>query len=396
MRVPVSGQVYVHYSQIYVESEPEGGPPPMDEAFAGQRSGLCGAAVPGALWLITGLHTGRLGFVVEIHDEEPPLDPTWEDVVEVSFRPQSDRSLLVQWAGEAVWELGLDRTDHRVRYCARGMDEGNRLDTAVDEPAPDSYLLQFWSAPPRSDRVIRQTSRYAASRHRYARALPPPPTPEQRAEAERLAREAQERAEAAQERESERRQWGGQLPSPALRAVGGNVRGLLRYDSDLVHLLAASSPDVQRAVARLAARRACEAAGLTEVPWFADALTALEAERPLPPPFHDAALLEQALVSDPRLPRRSVPPAIPPQGEPGSVTVFRDDYTSVIDVGDSPLRPETPVQAYAASPAVRAAAEREPLRAAVEAVWHAVHTTGDQYTDLLTEIRSACARPAEE
>ena len=29
-------------------------------AFAGQRNGLCGAAVPGRLWLITGRHTGTV------------------------------------------------------------------------------------------------------------------------------------------------------------------------------------------------------------------------------------------------------------------------------------------------------------------------------------------------
>ncbi|MFX4292517.1 hypothetical protein [Streptomyces bohaiensis] len=445
VRVPVSGQVYVHYGQIYVESEPEGGAPPMDEAFAGQRAGLCGAAVPGALWLTTGLHTGRLGFVVEIHDEEPPLDSAWEEVVEVPFRPQSDRSQLVQWAGEAVWELGLDRTDYRVRYCARGMDEGNRLDTAVDEPAPDSYLLQFWPAPPRSDRVIRQTSRYAASRHRYARALPPPPTPEQRAEAERRAREAEEEAESARRRESERRQWGGQLPSPALRAPGRTIPALVPYDSDLVHTIAACSPGVQRAVARLAARRACEAARLTEVPWVADALAAMGAGRPLPSPFDDAALLDDALRSDPRVPDHRVAPVSPPppashrHSEPaekpqrkpppreaagqrrtadGSYPASSPSadvherwllapsvgpvvHESVIEVGGRPdaagrsalTDPAARLvsRTHAAVSAVLAAVAQEPLWAALDAVWHAVRTTGRQHPELLAEIRLFCA-----
>ncbi|NJQ06517.1 hypothetical protein [Streptomyces lonarensis] len=450
MRVPVTGEVYVHYSQIYVESEPEGGPPPMDEAFAGQRSGLCGAGVPGALWLTTGLHTGRLGFVVEVHDEEPPLDPDWEEVVEVSFRPQSDRSQLVQWAGEEVWELGLDRTDYRVRYCARGMDEGNRLDTAVDELAPDSYLLQFWPSPPSSGRLIRQTSRYAAARHQYARALPPPPTPEQRAEAERRAREAEEEAEAARQRESERRQWGGQLPRPALRAPGRKIPALVPYDSDLVHTIAACSPGVQRAVARLAARRACEAARLTEVPWIAAALAALAAGRPLPSPFDDAALLDEALRSDPRLPDHRVAPASPPPPAPppdrhsepaekpqrktprreaagqrrtadGSYPASSASadvrerwllapsvgpvvHESVIEVSSRPdaagrIALTDPAarlvsQTHAAVPAVLAAVAQEPLWAALDAVWHAIRTTGPQYPELLAEIRSFCAEQA--
>ncbi|MFJ3235961.1 hypothetical protein [Streptomyces sp. NPDC086787] len=195
MRRPVTGEVHVHYGQIYVESDPDSANPDLSDAFAGQSGGLCGASVPGALWLVTGLHTGDVGFVVEVHDEDPPLDPVWEDVVEVSFRPVSERTSLVQWAAEAAWDLDLPRTDYRVRYCAQGMDEGQKLDTRVSgEPQADSYLLQFWPAPPRADRVIRQTSQSAAYWHSYARELPPPPIPEQRAETGHVARQAEERA----------------------------------------------------------------------------------------------------------------------------------------------------------------------------------------------------------
>ncbi|MFI1423106.1 hypothetical protein ACH4VX_35150 [Streptomyces sp. NPDC020731] len=268
MRRPVTGEVHVHYGQIHVESDPDNATPDLSEAFAGQSGGLCGAAVPGALWLHTGLHTGNVGFAVEVHDEAPALDPVWEDVVEVSFHPVSERTSLVQWAGEAAWDLDLTRTDYRVRYRARGMDEGRELDTRVDgEPQTDSYLLQFWPAPPSPDRVIRQTSRNAAYWHRCARGLPPPPTTEERAETERLARRAEERAAEERRLHYERWMWGGQLPSEGLRgARESNVLDLLRFDSDLVHALDAAGPDVQRAVALLAARRACEAASLTDVP----------------------------------------------------------------------------------------------------------------------------------
>ncbi len=73
----------------------------------------------GTLWLTTGLHTGNVGFTVEVHDRAPPLDSQWEDVVEVSFHPASGSSALVQ----------------------------------------DCYLLQIWTAPPAPDRILRQTSR---------------------------------------------------------------------------------------------------------------------------------------------------------------------------------------------------------------------------------------------
>ncbi|MFC9999541.1 hypothetical protein [Nocardia sp. NPDC127526] len=146
-------EVGVSYGQIYVESVP-GINSRMDEAFAGQGSGLCGAAVPGALFLHTGLHTGKVGFTVEVHDQAPPLDPEWEDVVEVSFYPVSDQSFLVQWAGEAHWELDLvEGIDYRVRYCAQGMDQAR-------EKTSDSTMSHCWTAtscssgPPRPNRTV--------------------------------------------------------------------------------------------------------------------------------------------------------------------------------------------------------------------------------------------------
>ena len=94
---------------------------------------------------MTGLHTGNFGFTVEVHDEVAPLDLDWEDVVEVSFRPVSGSSALVQWGGEACWDLGLEETDYRVRYCAKGMDEANRRDTRMDD---EPQLAPLSRGPP--------------------------------------------------------------------------------------------------------------------------------------------------------------------------------------------------------------------------------------------------------
>ncbi|WP_225890829.1 hypothetical protein [Streptomyces dioscori] len=191
VRRPVEGEVHVHYGQIYVESDPDSFGPGLAEAFAGQTSGLCGAAIPGALWLTTGLHTGSVGFTVEVHDEAPPVDAVWEEVVEVSFRPVSGRSSLTEWAGQDSWELDLAEIDYRVRHCGRGMDPARRQDTRLaEEPQVDSYLLQLWPAPPAPDRVIRQTAEIAAYWHDYARQQSARPAPEPRAGAERQVREA--------------------------------------------------------------------------------------------------------------------------------------------------------------------------------------------------------------
>ncbi|WP_327075279.1 hypothetical protein OG196_42380 [Kitasatospora purpeofusca] len=382
VRRPVEGEVHVHYGQIYVESDPDGFGPGLAEAFAGQDSGLCGAAVPGALWLTTGLHTGSVGFTVEVHDQAPPLDPAWEDVVEVSFRPASHRSTLVQWAGEAAWDLDLEERDHRVRYCAHGMDEGRRRDTRLSaEPQLDRYLLQFWPAPPGPDRVLRQTSRAAAHWHGYARELQPPPTPEERARARRV------EDEAARHRQEtlERWEWDGTLPSDALRGVGGNVRGLLDFDASLVHALDAAGPQVQRQVALLAARRACTAAGLTDLDWVDAALTAVADGGPLPPPFDDRARMWEALESDPRAPCRTVGPAVPAAGSTRSTGSVIRSTVGTVPVPEPPRRVS---QSHMALPALLAAAGKDPLRAALDAVFAAVATYGEDHPSLLEEVRS--------
>ncbi|MGP2435770.1 hypothetical protein [Streptomyces sp. JW3] len=439
MRTAVRGEVWVEYSTTYVESDPDGRIPLRDEAFAGQSQGLCGAAAPGFLWLITGLHTGSVGFTVELHEQEPALDPAWEEAVEASFRPMSAQTLLAPEDSGTAWDLGLPMTDHRVRYRARGFDEGRNRDTrSPGQPPADTYLLQFWPAPPAPDRVLRQTSPHAAYWHDVARELPPPPTPEQRAEAERRAQEAEARAAEKRRLHRERWEWGGRLPSDTLRAVGGNVRGLLRFDPDLVHTLDAAGPDVQRRVAVRAAHRACETAGLTDVPWIARALTAVAEERPLPPPFDDPTASWEALHTDSRVPRdKSVWAATPPEREPYQppqpapspgvrwvpapksapsgpglgrllghfepaepdeipTGLERPVLGAVLHPAVVPRAPDRISQPHFALPAVPAAADPDPLRAALDAVWHALGTYGEGYPALLTEVREMCGEVEQE
>ncbi len=99
--------MHVHYGQVYVESGGQNPEEPLTTAFGGQVNGLCGGAWPGFLFTITGLHTGHVGFTVELHDQAPPED-LWEEVVEVTFRPTSETVALVQWGAEAAWPLALE------------------------------------------------------------------------------------------------------------------------------------------------------------------------------------------------------------------------------------------------------------------------------------------------
>lgn len=161
-----SGPLYVHYRQAYVVDEHSDGFPMLDEATSGQVNGLCGAAIPGSLFLTTGMHTGAVEFVVELVEQPPPLEDVWEDVVEVSYRPRGEQVALVQWAGEAGFPLDLPPQSYRVRYSATGMDEAHRVDTVpTGGPTIDSYALTFWPADPAPDVIVRQTSDLAAYWH---------------------------------------------------------------------------------------------------------------------------------------------------------------------------------------------------------------------------------------
>jgi hypothetical protein len=167
-----SGSIHVHHGQAYVES---GGPEPdidMDATFRGQTQGLCGARVPGSLFLITGLHTGQVGFRIETRDREPPIDESYEDIVEASFRPASRHAALVEWGAEATYPFPLEPRNYRVRYSARWMDAGREEDSLLGgEPVVDWYLLEFWPAPRSPDRIVTQASEIAAYWHAYTQAL---------------------------------------------------------------------------------------------------------------------------------------------------------------------------------------------------------------------------------
>jgi hypothetical protein len=361
-RTVYSGGVWVAYGQAYVQSDDE--IPMPDRAFGGQVNGLCGAAVPGALFLVTGTHTGRVGFIVEVHDDPPPIDGEWEEVVEASFAPASPEVVLTEWGGTSLPRpLNLTRGQWRVRYCARGLDTGRDSPPIADGDEPvDHYLLQFWPAPPAPDLVVRQTSGHAAYWHDHARRQPLRPTPEELAHATRrellLRHAARDLAEVA-------RRWGGRPPSERLRSARGNVTGLAQMDRDLVDALDRARPAIQRAIASWAARRACDAAGLSSLDWVATALDALDRGEPVPPPFDH------------------LPDAFARLGD-GAATSQR----LVIVHGEDRVGPAPRIdRRYAAIPAVPAAALDDPLRAALDALHAAAIAHAGGVSQFLDEVR---------
>ncbi|MGW7682533.1 hypothetical protein ACWGID_17455 [Kribbella sp. NPDC054772] len=251
MRTLMTGPVWLSYGQIYVESG--GDFADLGECFGGQQNGLCGAAVAGRLTLMTGLHTGEVDFTAELHDQEPAIDDTWEDIVEASYRPAQPPTLSGLDSND-WWTLPLDLVDYRVRYSGWGMDAGHQAGPPMDdEPLVDRYLLQFWPAQPAPDRVVKQTSRQAAYWHGFAREQP---TPAQLAE-----RKQQKAREAEQQRLVElAAAYGGALPTQRIENTRHGL-DLSALDRAFVDALEQTEPTTLRDMARWAARRACEEAG---------------------------------------------------------------------------------------------------------------------------------------
>ena len=138
------GRLHVHYGQAYVESSASirvG----LEDTFLGQTNGLCGAAAPGMLFLLTGLHTGSVGFTLDVLDAPPPLDQSREEIVEVSFIPSSGTATVSEWEGTHLCEIPLCQSNYRVRYCARNMERGKEVDSYVEGESPSKWELRFAS-----------------------------------------------------------------------------------------------------------------------------------------------------------------------------------------------------------------------------------------------------------
>lgn len=375
VRVCFNDVIPVSYGQFYVISDRDF--PDLSDSSAGQQNGLCGAAIPGALFLVTSTHTGRVRLRVELLDTDPgEADPEWEEVVEASFLPTEDDVRLEEWGGGGTWDLDLGgHAAYRVRYCATGMARHREVEwTEYGEPARDHYLMQFWpvdSETQAPDAVLRQTTAEADYWHRTARRRPLPPTLTERVEAARLAELERERKQDEYRRQEEVRWWGGRAPSDRLRTVHGNIFGLVKLDRDLVDAVAAVDPDRQRAIARWAARHAYTFAGIGELDWVAPALAALDRGDPLPEPFDDPMKVWNRFLGGRRLVTR-----VRAQG----VRVYREPQLPAFMQSDV-----DPVAM--AVPALFAAVEADPLQAALEALWAAATAYGRDARTFLADVR---------
>lgn len=139
-------------------------PPIPNDAFVGQVNGLCGAIVPGALFLVTGTRTGTIPVRIRLLDAAPELG-SWEEIVEASLTPAGPQAAFAGWAADPAVRFDLPAPCYRVRWSATGMDAAH--DRVADEanPALDHFELALWPAPPAPDAILRRTSALAAYWH---------------------------------------------------------------------------------------------------------------------------------------------------------------------------------------------------------------------------------------
>ena len=289
MQVLFDGEVHVHYG--FLAFEPEGSLTAgyLLEARGGQANGLCGAAVPGCLSMVTGLHTGDVPVRVEAHDEAPVLGADWQDVVEASFEVlDGDYAVTAFEDVHPVVKPPPGR--YRARWSAVGMDAGREMDTRGEgQSAPDRYLLQLWPAPWQPDAVVRQASATAAYWHEAAAETPPYEPSEELEDLDVLGSHhpMTPEDERADRDEDELEDWGGRLPSDEVRAWDWPAVQLGRSDRPLVDEIVDLPERQQRALATWAATTASERAGVRDHPWVVEALEHVEQGLPLPERWQD-------------------------------------------------------------------------------------------------------------
>lgn len=162
----LDGRVAVDYGSAVFDSGV--GSDDVTTDFTEQSNGLCDASTPGVLRLMTASHSGEVRFSVDLFDSEPDVPDDYEDIVEVSFVPESARCSLQGFWGDELGAVELTEAEYRIRYCGRNLDQAHtyEIDAEYDEyVALDEYLLQIWPAPAAPDLVLREVSEFACVRN---------------------------------------------------------------------------------------------------------------------------------------------------------------------------------------------------------------------------------------
>jgi hypothetical protein len=163
--IVVEGPIDTSYGQMYFRSGDYDGADCYKTAFAGQANGLCGGAVAGGLFLKIGIHSGFVPISVEVHESAPPIDHSWDEIVEATCTIVATPAYLCGWGGESWVEIPVEEGVYRARFCAKAFGETDVDGLSVNKDAGECYLLILWPDTARPDEVVKQTSVWAKQLH---------------------------------------------------------------------------------------------------------------------------------------------------------------------------------------------------------------------------------------
>ena len=66
-----------------------------------------------------GLHSDPVGFVVDVLDDKPPLDESWQEIVEAPFVQEGTEALLMHFYGPIAGTFFLALKFYRARFSAK-------------------------------------------------------------------------------------------------------------------------------------------------------------------------------------------------------------------------------------------------------------------------------------
>lgn len=135
-----------------------------NEIYEDELNGLFGGAIPGGAVIKVGIHTGKVPITVELAETAPPLDESWEEIVEAPCVITGSPVYLHPCIDTISAELPhLPEGVYRARFCAVrfGMNEKN-----LGEDCGEHYALFLWLDDPRPDEIVKQTSSQANYWHR--------------------------------------------------------------------------------------------------------------------------------------------------------------------------------------------------------------------------------------
>lgn len=169
MQIIFSGTLFSCYGQAYVQFKNT-----FDQGQdhrRGQVNGILGAAVPTILFLTFGLHTGDVHLTLKVAQEPPPVDDSWEEIVEASFTMPAQVELgLRDWDGTFWQPIPIAAGSYRARYTATNFGVAEELEDEHDAQGQplERYELTLWPAPKFPDEILKVTRPAALYWHNLA------------------------------------------------------------------------------------------------------------------------------------------------------------------------------------------------------------------------------------